>query len=230
MTPPWRPGARWKQSTASTQPQASKTAKSLRPYRAVSSLERMDSTAENVPLKLDWNESTLPPSPLVAQRIQEFMSQSDHLNWYPDQKAAVLTERLAGYTGLPMKNILVTSGSDAALDVLCQTYLDPSDEVVVPSPTYTHFLVYAGARGARVRQVYNVDPFELDIDTVLDALSYRTKIVYLVSPCNPTGVVWPAAVVARIARSAPNAIIIVDEAYFEYLSTSSAAVAPQKKK
>jgi histidinol-phosphate aminotransferase len=152
----------------------------------------------------------------VIERIQAFLGNTHHLNWYPDQRAAELTEKLAGYTGQPLDRILVTSGSDAALDILCQTFLDADDEVVVPSPTYTHFLTYAEARGAHVHQIFGANPFELDLQSVLDALNYRTKMVYLVSPNNPTGVVWPASVVARIARQVPQALVIVDEAYFEF--------------
>jgi len=173
-------------------------------------------------MKLDWNESTLAPSELVLERIHAFLKNTHHLNWYPDQHASALTDSLVNYTGVSRDSILVTSGSDAALDVLCQTYLDPGDEVVVPSPTYTHFLAYAGARGARIKQVYGAQPFEMDLDSVMAALSFRTKIVYLVSPSNPCGIVWPAAVVARIARKVPQAVVIVDEAYYEFSGVSAA--------
>lgn len=219
MTPPLSPQV---DTLGVRQPPAlSEAAKTLRPYRAVSSLERIDAHSQPEPLKLDWNESTIPPSPLVLDRIQAFLRNTHHLNWYPDQRAAELVERLTRYTGRRADEILVTSGSDAALDVLCQTFLDPGDEVVVPSPTYTHFLVYAGARGARIKQVYGEDPFQLDIESIMAAITRRTKIIYLVSPNNPTGVVWPASVVARIAREAPQAIVIVDEAYFEFCGQSA---------
>jgi len=203
-------------------PTLAEAAQSLRPYRAVSSLERIVAHAKPEPLKLDWNESTIAPSPLVIERITRFLGNTHHLNWYPDQRSAELVDRLTRYTGRRFDEIIVTNGSDAALDLLCQTYLDPGDEVVVPAPTYTHFLVYAGARGARIKQVYGDDPFELDIETVLAALTRRTKLVYLVSPNNPTGIVWPASVVARIARAAPHAIIVVDEAYHEFCGDSCA--------
>ncbi len=220
MSPPLTPPADVVLPARSPQP--SEFASSLRPYRAVSSLERIDPHRKPEPLKLDWNESTIPPSPLVLERIQAFLGNTHHLNWYPDQRAAELVNRLVRYTGRTEDQLLVTSGSDAALDVLCQTFLDPGDEVVVPAPTYTHFLVYAGARGARIKQVYGKDPFELDLDAIMGALTYRTKLVYLVSPNNPTGVIWPASVVARIAREAPQAIVVVDEAYYEFCGQTAA--------
>ena len=224
MRPPVKPSANELAAQPSSLPVPSQHTRTLRPYRPVSSLERIDPHASPEPLKLDWNESTIPPSPLVIERIQAFLGNTHHLNWYPDQRAEALSERIARYSSLPRSCVLVTSGSDAALENICQTYLDPGDEVVVPSPTYTHFLVYAGARGARIRPVYGDDPFELDVDAILSRLSFRTKLVYLVSPTNPTGVVYPAAVVARIARAAPQAIVVVDEAYYEFSGDTAAGL------
>jgi histidinol-phosphate aminotransferase len=222
MVPPWKPGAkRQSEREVDVHPRAGRHVRRLRPYRTVSSLERIDPHSTPEPMKLDWNESTLPPSPLVIERIQAFLGNTHHINWYPDQNARELTERLVSYTDMDADSILVTSGSDAALDLICQTYLEVGDEVVVPSPTYTHFLVYAGARGASVRQVYGSSPFELDIDAIMNALSHRTKVVYLVSPTNPTGVTYPAAVVARIARAVPQALVVVDEAYYEFSGVSA---------
>lgn len=193
----------------------------VQPYRCVSSLDRIDPHASPEPMKLDWNESTIPPSPLVLERITAFLNNTHHLNWYPDQRARELTQKLEEYTGVDASKLLVTAGSDAALDLLCQTYIGPNDEVVVPSPTYTHFLVYAGARGAHILQVYGRDPFELDVDAIMQSLSARTKMVYLVSPSNPTGLVYPPALIARIARAAPQAVVVVDEAYFEFAESSA---------
>ena len=194
----------------------------VQPYRCASSLDRIDPHAIPEPMKLDWNESTIPPSPLVLERIQAFLGNTHNLNWYPDLHAGELNKAISEYTGLSGDKILVTAGSDAALDLICQTFVGPNDEVVVPAPTYTHFLVYAGARGAHILQVYGRDPFELDVDSIMQSLSKRTKVVYLVSPCNPTGVTYPAAVVARIARAVPQAVVIVDEAYFEFSETTAA--------
>jgi histidinol-phosphate aminotransferase len=222
VSPPFR--QKKGQDDHPTLPARALLTRSLTPYSPVSSLERIDPHGDTEPLKLDWNESTIAPSPLVIERIQAFLGNTHHLNWYPDQRAEELTTGLATYTGMPKEQILVTSGSDAALELLCQTYLDPEDEVVVPCPTYTHFLSFAGARGASIVKVHGESAFELDIDALMATLSYRTKIVYLVSPNNPTGIVWPAAVIARIARTVPQAVVIVDEAYYEFCGETAVSL------
>jgi len=117
--------------------------------------------------------------------------------------------------------VLVTNGSDDALDLICKTFLDPDDEVVVPRPTYTHFLVFARAQGGTIVSVTSPDPFVQDLDGILRAITPRTKIVYLVSPNNPTGVVYDASAVARVAEAAPQALVIVDEAYHEFCGISA---------
>ena len=200
----------------------------LEPYEPVSSLDDIRAYPyDDEPLKLDWNESTIAPSPQVVERIQKFMANTHHLNWYPDLFSHRLLPDLAAYTGRREDEILVTAGSDDGLDLICKTFLDPGDEVVVPRPTYTHFLVFAQAQGGRVVSVVGPDPFEKNVDGLLAALTPRTKIVYLVSPNNPTGQLYTADEVTLLARRAPQALIIVDEAYFEFCGVTSAGLVGQ---
>ena len=198
----------------------------VRPYVPVQSLEAIgrasDTGGHAEPLKLDWNESTIPPSPKVIEAVMRFMSGDHHVNWYPDLTCAPLREALSHYVGVPDDHILVTNGSDDALDLLCKTYLNPEDRVVLPYPTYTHFLVFAGARGARFDPVTYDNPFEGRIDRVISALTPWTKLVYLVNPNNPTGVQFTRDDVARLVRRAPLSLVVVDEAYFEFSGVSVA--------
>ena len=197
----------------------------LAPYEPVSSLDDIRAYPyEDEPLKLDWNESTIAPSPRVVERIQQFMANQHHLNWYPDLFSHRLLPDLAARTGRAEDEILVTNGSDDALDLICKTFLDPGDEVVVPRPTYTHFLVFAQAQGGRVVSVVGSDPFEKNLDGLLAALTPRTKIVYLVSPNNPTGQLYTADEISLLARRAPQALIVVDEAYHEFCGVTAAGL------
>ncbi len=204
----------------------------VRPYVPVQSLESIARAAAatngngaspaNSPLKLDWNESTIPPSPKVIEAMMAFMSGNHHVNWYPDLTCAPLRSRLSDYVGVPDDHVLVTNGSDDALDLLCKTYLNPEDRVVLPYPTYTHFLVFAGARGARFDPVTYDNPFKGHIDRIISALTPWTKLVYLVNPNNPTGVQFSRADIARLVRRAPLSLVVVDEAYFEFSGVSVA--------
>lgn len=193
---------------------------SLSPYDPVSSLQRIWATPGQVPFKLDWNESTIPPSPKVYESIVTFLSHSNHLNWYPELGSRGLADELSEYVGLCADNILVTNGSDDALELVCKTYLGPADNVVVPMPTYTHFLVYVQARGARIVPFYSDDLFEAEVDHLALKLDACTKLVYLVNPNNPTGVTYTEEEVERLLVAYPGTMFVVDEAYYEFHGSS----------
>ena len=191
--------------------------KHLAPYSPVSSLDRIWARPGTEHFKLDWNEASVPPSPRVYAAIVSFLSNSNHLNWYPELGSHSLAHSLADYTGVPAGQILVTNGSDDALELVCKAFIDAEDAVLVPQPTYTHFLVYVQSRGATVVDFFADDIFDADIDR-LEAV-VRTggfKLVYLVSPNNPTGVVYTRAQVERLLIAAPATLFIVDEAYHEF--------------
>lgn len=194
----------------------------VRPYEPVQSLAAIAARPDVEPLKLDWNESTIPPSPKVAEALASFVASGRPLNWYPDLGCGPLVRRIAGYVGVPEDHVLVTNGSDDALDLICKTYLNPDDRVVLPCPTYTHFLVFAGSRGARFDRVTFDDPFVAQPERVIAALTPWTKLIYLVNPNNPTGVVLSPDEVLRIAGRAPRSLTLVDEAYYEFGGTSVA--------
>ncbi|MBM4387831.1 MAG: histidinol-phosphate aminotransferase family protein, partial [Deltaproteobacteria bacterium] len=162
----------------------------------------------------------IPPSKKVIEAIIAFLSNSHHLNWYPELSNRNLLRALSGYTGCPDENILVTSGSDEALAALCDTFLDEGDDVLVPFPTYTHFLIFAKSSGARVRLVEGRNPFIKFFDAVLDSIRIDTKLVYLVSPTNPTGIIYDERDIKTLCLRFPETLFIVDEAYAEFAGHS----------
>ncbi len=199
----------------------------VRPYEPVQSLAAIAQRPELEPLKLDWNESTVPPSPKVREALRGFIEGGARLHWYPDLTCAPLVERLARYAGVPDDHVLATNGSDDGLDLLCKTYLNPDDRVVLPYPTYTHFLVFAGSRGARFDPVTYDDPFVGQPERVISALTPWTKLVYLVNPNNPTGLLFSRDDIRRILRRAPLSLVVVDEAYYEFAGVSVADLVPE---
>lgn len=191
--------------------------RALRPYQAVSSLETILERPNQIPHKLDWNEATIPPSPKVIAAISAFLGNTHHLNWYPVLNSTNLISRLARFHGVDGDRLLITNGSDAALDTICTTYLDADDPVLVPWPTYTHFLVFAQTSGARIVPHYGPDPFGTDQEGLLAALErVRPRLIYLVNPNNPTGVLYRPDAVATLLAAAPDTLFIVDEAYSEF--------------
>lgn len=193
----------------------------LAPYDPVSSLVKIWDRPTQRALKLDWNESTIPPSPRVYQAIVSFLSHSNHLNWYPELGSRSLADTLSDYVSLSPEQILVTNGSDDALELICKTYLAPGDRVLVPVPTYTHFLVYVQARDAKVVPYLPDDIFDPDFAGLHEALQEPTKLVYLVNPNNPTGVTYTAEGVAELLASFPETLFVLDEAYYEFYGEST---------
>jgi histidinol-phosphate aminotransferase len=205
-------------------PRISERVVDLKPYDPVSSLDTIRKNPNISHYKLDWNETTIQPSPKVSQALLDFVSNSKTLNWYPEMHYQKLYQKLADYVGCRMAQILVTNGSDDALSLLCQTYLDSTDNIVSPVPTYNHFLQFAQLVGAEVRRVQGQTPFLTSLADVAEAIDENTKIVYLANPNNPTGTLYPPAEILQLAQSYPNVLIISDEAYYEFAGISAAKI------
>jgi len=198
--------------------------RNIAPYDAVSSLTKIMSRTQITHYKLDWNEATVPPSPKVKESLLEYLSSSNGLNWYPPLFSPDLREKLSHYVGLTTDNVVVTNGSDDSLELLMKTFLDPGDRVVTPYPTYAHALLFARSRGANIVKVVYPDVFKADVDKLIASITPRTKMVYLVNPNNPTGAFLNRKDVERVLQHAPNAIVVVDEAYFEFCGETMAGL------
>lgn len=195
----------------------------VEPYAVISSRDKIiaDTQRGLPPLKLDWNESTLPPSKKVKEAINNALDKDINLlNWYPELYSKNLRSGLANYCNRDMEEILVTNGSDDALELICKVFLDPGDHVVVPYPTYTHFITYVQSRGAVLKKVESPDPFKPDITSILSNVTPMTKLIYVVNPNNPTGVLLSKKQISTICTIANHCIVVVDEAYFEFAGES----------
>lgn len=195
----------------------------IEPYATISSRDKIvaDKRKDLPPLKLDWNESTLPPSEKVKKAISEALEKDINLlNWYPELYSKNLRLKLGEYIGRDSEEILVTNGSDDALELICKVFLDPGDHVVVPYPTYTHFVTYVQSRGAVLKKVETPDPFQPDITSVLSNVTPMTKLIYLVNPNNPTGVLLNRKQISTVCTIASHCIVVVDEAYYEFAGQS----------
>ncbi len=189
----------------------------LTPYEAVTSQAAIEARPDGeTTFKLDWNEATIAPSPRVNEAIQAYLSGHRKLNWYPQLGSSDLVEALTAYTGLSREYLLATNGSDDALQLICNTFLSEGDHVVAPVPTYNHFLVFAQSRGATITKVQGETPFDENIEGIHQAMSETTRILYLVSPNNPTGMVLDPDDVEELCQKYPRTLIILDEAYFEF--------------
>jgi histidinol-phosphate aminotransferase len=167
-------------------------------------------------LRLDFNENTEGCSPRVLERLRAITA--DDLSRYPEREP--LEKLAAEWLGISAPQVLLTNGVDEAIHLLCETYLQPGDEAVVPVPSFGMYQVYASATGAAVVTVQADDEFRFPLGEVLAQISPRTKLIAIANPNNPTGTVAAAADLLAIAERAPNAAVLIDEAYFDFYGQS----------
>src|SRR5208283_4886854 len=123
---------------------------------------------------------------------------------------------VAAHLGLPPDEVLLTNGVDEAIHLLCEAYLEPEHEVLVATPTFSMYEIYAGATGARVVRVQCDGDFQFPIAKLLSGITPMTRLIAIASPNNPTGTVATRDQLLQIANAASDAALLVDEAYFEF--------------
>ena len=142
----------------------------------------------------------------------------DGLNRYPDPRPEALVHALASLYGIAPGRVLVTRGSDDAIDLLVRAFCTAGeDAVLVTPPTFGMYAVAARLQGAGVIEVPLQRDFSLDARAVLAAATDHVKLVFLCSPNNPTGsLVSPRAVDMLCRELHGRAVVVVDEAYVEF--------------
>jgi histidinol-phosphate aminotransferase len=112
--------------------------------------------------------------------------------------------------------VALTNGVDEAIHVLFEAFLEDGDELLLPVPTYTMYEVYASATAARVVPVQAADDLQFPFERLLAAITPQTKIIAIANPNSPSGTVATRAQILELARRAPHAVLLVDEAYFHF--------------
>ncbi|MEQ8295893.1 MAG: histidinol-phosphate transaminase [Nitratireductor sp.] len=164
--------------------------------------------------KLSSNENPLGASPRAVEAVR---SVAASLEFYPDGAASRLREAIAEVHGLNPDNILCTNGSDEALGLLAQAYLQPGDEGIFTEHGFLVYRIYIQAAGAVPVVVKETDE-TADVDAILAAVTDRTRIVFLANPNNPTGTYVPFEEVRRLHAGLPkNVLLVLDAAYAEYV-------------
>ena len=187
----------------------------IRPYK-LSSHKAWETNNKNQVLKLDWNEATIPPSPLVKQSIINLI-QDGKLNWYPDVNNKELIQSIADYNDLPFENIQYFASSDSLHEYIVRCYVGQSDRILVISPTYDNFRAVAESNGGQI-QFYSLSKnFDLDfIQFSKDLKLINPKVVYIVNPNNPTGTLHSSKELKILIENHPEILFIIDEAYYEF--------------
>ena len=185
----------------------------LRARQAIKDLrEYRPPLGDRVGLRLDFNENTVGASPRVLQCLREITL--EQLARYPERESVELA--LARFFRVRPEELLLTNGIDEAIHVICETYLDPQVQAIIVVPTFGVYELFVGATGAKAIPVLAKQDFAFPTEAVLAARNDRTRLIAIANPNNPTGQVASRVDLLRIANSAPQAAILVDEAYFEF--------------
>src|SRR5271169_6693776 len=118
-------------------------------------------------LRLDFNENTEGCSPRVLARIREITA--DDLARYPEREPVEAV--VAGHLGLAAEQVLLTNGVDEAIHILCEAYLEPKHEVIVVTPTFSMYEIFAEATGAKVVRVQCDEDLRFPFEKVLSAIT-----------------------------------------------------------
>ena len=170
-------------------------------------------------MRLDFNENTSGCSPRVLARLQQMTA--EELTRYPER--VPVESAVAQWLGLQAAQVLLTNGVDEGIHLLAETFLEPRTEALVVVPTFSMYEIYAGATGAAVVTLQPDKDFAFPLQRVLEHINPATRLIAIANPNNPTGSVVSRDALLAIAEAAPDAAVLVDEAYFDFYGESVVA-------
>jgi histidinol-phosphate aminotransferase len=164
-------------------------------------------------VKLSSNENPLGPSPKAVEAILGAIA---GVHRYPDSGATALRQALAERAGLELGNVICSNGSDELILLLCVGLLREGDEAVMADGTFISYLMRSLELGGRPVRV-PLRGYAHDLPAMAEAITERTRLVFVCNPNNPTGTTSGAAEVrAFIERVPEDVLIVMDEAYAEF--------------
>lgn len=192
--------------------------RSLVPYapgKPIEEVEREIGIANS--LKLASNENPLGPSPLALAAMRQKLAQ---LHLYPDGDCFYLKNTLARKLEISSEQLIFGNGSNEIIELAIRTFLRAGDEAVMARQAFVVYKLIVQAVGGISKEV-PLRNFTHDLKAIGEAISSKTRIVFLANPNNPTGTIYRKAQwEAFLKQVPPDLLIIVDEAYFEYVEAA----------
>ncbi len=187
----------------------------LKPYapgKPIEELERELGISNSV--KLASNENALGPSPKATEALRRAI---EGVHRYPDGGSFALKAALAEKLGVQPAQIELGAGSDEILELLVKAFVGEEDEVVFPWPSFAMYPIVTKGAGAKPVAVPLTESFAHDLDAMLEAVTEKTRLLFLCNPNNPTGTSMGAAEFDAFMERVPaDVIVAIDEAYVEY--------------
>ncbi len=192
-------------------------------YASAAPLEEMArqaGVAEDQIVRLNANENPFGAAPEVSDALAGLP-----LHLYPDPTQQRMRAALSEYTGHPPERLLAGAGSDELIDLLMRLFVAPGQRVLDCDPTFGMYRFCARIADAEVVSVPRDEAFEVDLAALEREDDERTKIVFLASPNNPTGNLFPEEHARELLKL--GFIVVVDETYYEFSGRSVAHLVPE---
>lgn len=165
-------------------------------------------------IKLASNENALGPSPKAVTAMQAAI-ESGHL--YPDGSGVYLREAAAARLGLGPENIILGNGSNEVIEFVGHAFLDRGDNVITSEYAFIAYKLIAQLFGAQTIETSAIN-LQTDLEATLNAITPKTKIIFIANPNNPTGSLIGQEKIDNFLTRVPDDVVtVLDEAYFEFL-------------
>ena len=168
-------------------------------------------------IKLNTNESPFPPSDSAIRIASECAKK---LYLYPDPDVKELTELTAKTLGVKKENVIMTNGSDEALNFAFMAYCDKDTPAVFPDISYGFYKVFAEINSVPYVEIPLKDDFSIGVDDYIK----ENGTVFIANPNAPTGIYLSLCEIERLVSSNPNRIVVVDEAYIDFGGESAVSL------
>jgi histidinol-phosphate aminotransferase len=190
--------------------------KNIRPYKPGKPIEEVikELGLTGDVIKLASNENPLGASPLAIKAMSENIKDS---YLYPDDNCFYLKHKLSGRLGVPVTNTIVGSGSVELIELIFKAYVNPGDEVIMSEPSFIMYKIACQIFGGE-RVAVPLKDDKHDVETMAQRINKKTKIVIVDNPINPTGTIIEKDAMDFFIKKIPeNVILVIDEAYHEYI-------------
>ncbi|WP_188149742.1 pyridoxal phosphate-dependent aminotransferase [Teredinibacter waterburyi] len=170
-------------------------------------------------LLLDFNERTQPVADVVRQALIDYIN-SGRLQMYPAY--GDITDKIAGYAGVAADQVMITNGSDQGIDLVIRAACREGDEAIIPGPSFAMYKQVALVENLTIIEPQYSREKGFPLAETLAAINDKTRLITVSNPNNPSGTLVSRDDIVTIAKAAPEAVILVDECYFEYASVTVA--------
>ena len=186
------------------------------PRRAVREMDPYNPPLEGrgQKLRLDFNENVAGCSPKVLDVLRTAASRG-FVATYPEYAEA--RRRLGAHLGVDADQVIIGAGTDEVINAVMHAYVDPGDEVIIPTPSFSMFKFYAQlVGGVPVPVPYRQPDLGFPVSELLAAIGKRTRAICIASPNNPTGGVLGREQAEQVLSAADGCAVLIDEAYFDF--------------